>query len=129
MLFRSLNLMSAVHTPQPADSLSHAAERRRALRVELPFPALVRGVDVRGERFTVHTVLENLSACGLFLRLPRSIEPGATLFLVVRLSPVASEVSAPQVALRGTVLRAEPQADGTYGVALAFDRHRFLYAG
>ena len=105
----------------------HDVERRRALRVDLPFLATVRGIDATGERFTLNTQLDNLSACGLYLRLQRPVEPGAHLFLVVRLSTVLVNAG-PRVALRGTVLRTEAYDDGRCGVAVAFDRHRFLYA-
>ena len=111
-----------------AAAFPHDVERRHALRVDLHFPAIVRGIDATGERFTLNTRLDNLSACGLYFRLQRPLESGATLFVVVRLSPAASEVRAPQVALRDAVLRADLQGDRSYGVALAFDRHRFLYA-
>ncbi|MDP9315225.1 MAG: PilZ domain-containing protein [Chloroflexota bacterium] len=103
----------------------HDVERRHALRVDLPFPATVRGIDATGERFTVNTQLDNLSACGLYLRLQRPVEPGAHLLLVVRLS--TTPYTGPHVALRGTVLRTQGYADGRCGVAVAFDRHRFLY--
>ena len=106
--------------------LPQDVERRRALRVDLPFPATVRGIDATGERFTLNTQLDNLSACGLYLRLQRPVEPGAHLLLVVRLSTVPH--AGPRVALRGTVLRTEAYDDGRCGVAVAFDRHRFLYA-
>lgn len=108
--------------------LPQDVERRHALRVDLHFPAIVRGIDATGEQFTLNTRLDNLSACGLYLQLQRPLELGATLFVVVQLSPVASEVRAPQIALRGTVMRIDPQSDSSWGVALAFDHHRFLYA-
>jgi hypothetical protein len=107
--------------------LSQDADRRQTLRVELPFPAVVRGIDPNGERFTLQTTLDNLSACGLYLRLARRVEPGESLFLVVRLSAAIDQAPAPTIAVRGMVLRIEPQSDGCYGVALKFDQHRFLY--
>ena len=103
-------------------------ERRSALRIELPFPATVRGVDAAGERFKLDSVLDNLSTHGLYVRLPRRVEPGARLLVVVRLSLIPDlEVPAATVALRGVVLRSEPQPDGRWGLAVQFDRHRFLY--
>jgi hypothetical protein len=114
-----------------ATSLLPAAEleRRRVIRVDVPFPATVRGVDRMGERFTLDAALDNLSACGLYVRLARSVEPGTTLFVVVRLSTApADAASAPYVAFRGLVRRVEPQSDGRYGLAVEFTRHRFLYA-
>lgn len=104
-------------------------ERRRAIRVSLPFPAVVRGIDTSGMRFTRRTVLGNLSACGLYMRLDCAVAVGSRLFVIVRLSLERSAESAPGpgVALYGDVVRVEPQPDGTYGVALQFYRHRFLY--
>ena len=46
-------------------ALSREGERRRDLWLYEPFPALVRGVDVRGEAFESDTVLENFSAIRL----------------------------------------------------------------
>jgi hypothetical protein len=81
---------------------SNGTERRSTSRIELPFPAIVRGVDQDGEWFTLETVVDNLSACGLYLRLARPVEPRATLFVVVRFAPAGSAaVAAPGVAVRG----------------------------
>ncbi len=111
--------------PQP-EGRSAELERRRALRVDLPFPVTVRGTDALGDHFTSTTVLDNLSARGLYFCLPRPVAPGAKLFLVVRLVPGADAGAG--VALRGGVVRAELLPDGRYGVAVAFDQHRFLYS-
>ena len=103
-------------------------ERRSVLRIELPFPATVRGVNATGERFTIDTLLDNLSTHGLYVRLAHRVPPGARLLVVVRLSTIPDpEVPAANVALHGVVLRAEPQPDGRWGLAVQFDRHRFLY--
>jgi hypothetical protein len=104
-------------------------ERRGAVRIAMPFPAIVRGMDQTGDRFTLDAVLDNLSSTGLYLRLAQPVERGATLFVVVRLAIApAHQVPAACVAVRGVVLRAEPQPDGTGGIAVMFTRHRFLYA-
>ena len=104
-------------------------ERRGAVRLALPFPATVRGMDQRGDRFTLDTLLDNLSSTGLYLRMAQPIEPGTTLFVVVRLSMTpARQVPAPSVAARCVALRAERQPGGDWGIAFAFTRHRFLYA-
>jgi len=105
------------------------AERRSMPRIELPFPATVRGVDRHGERFRLETVLDNLSAKGLYLRIARPVEPGATLFIVVRLAASLDQWTiGPGVAARGSVLRADLRPGGVCGLAVAFRRHRFLYA-
>ena len=103
-------------------------ERRSVPRIATPFPATVRGVDQAGDRFRIDTVLDNFSAAGLYLRLSRPIEPGATLFVVVRfaIAPAAS-LAAPGVAARGVVVWTERQSDA-WSIALKFMRQRFLYA-
>src|SRR5690349_10193100 len=93
-------------------------DRRRLPRVDLPFPAIVRGVDWRGERFTLETLLDNLSARGLYLRLLRPVAPGAALFVVVRFAPgTHAAARAPGVAVRGVVGRAELRPGDVWGVA------------
>jgi hypothetical protein len=99
---------------------------RRHERIYEPFPVTIRSVDASGEPFESHTVLDNFSATGFYVRLERRIEPGTNLFAIVRVSTSPPEVPAPRVALRGEVLRVEPQPDGTWGVAVRFTHYRFL---
>ena len=102
-------------------------ERRRKLRIFEHFPATVRGVNVGRESFEVNTNLDNLSAGGLYLRMTQHVEQSTELFVIVRLAITTSlETIAPRVAIRGRVLRAEPQPGGICGVAVTFTRHRFL---
>jgi c-di-GMP-binding flagellar brake protein YcgR len=102
-------------------------ERRRKPRIDIPFPAKVQGVDASGESFEMDSVLDNFSASGLYLRMPRSLDQGAELRVVVQL-PTASvdKAGASQIETRGVVLRAEPQPDGACGMAVGFTQHRFL---
>lgn len=98
-------------------------ERRRTPRIEVPFPALVRGVDVYAQAFETHTVLDNLNSHGLYLRLVQQVAAGMRLFVVIRLS-VAPNANC--IALRGVVLRIEPRP-GAFGIAIRFTHHRFIY--
>jgi hypothetical protein len=118
--------LSLGYGSMPDDDL---IERRSALRIATPFPATLRGVNQAGDRFRIDTVLDNFSAAGLYLRLVRPIEPGETLFVVVRFTVApAVRLAAPGVAARAVVVWAAPQPDGAWGVALKFTRQRFLYA-
>jgi len=111
----------------PEEAPKTGPENRRHPRIFEPFPAAARGVDANGDPFDINTVLENFSAGGLYLKLPKRLEPGAKLFAVVRLAKAAaSEELAPVVAARGVVVRVDPQPDGGHGVAIKFTRHRFL---
>jgi c-di-GMP-binding flagellar brake protein YcgR len=102
-------------------------ERREKQRVCESFPIRVRGTDASGEAFEVDMVLENISATGLYVRLTRNVKRGANLFIIVRLSPSDRGAdSAPLIAMLGKVRRAEQEANGSWGVAVEFTRHRFI---
>lgn len=108
---------------------SELIERRSVPRIMTPFPATLRGVNQAGDRFRIDTVLDNFSAAGLFLRLVLPLEPGTTLFVVVRFTVApATSLAAPGVAARAVVVWVAPQPDGAWGLALKFTRQRFLYA-
>jgi len=103
-------------------------ERRGLPRVQIAYPATVRGIDANGEAFEISTLIDNLGAGGLFVYLPRPISKGVQLFAVVRLATALGDaVPVPRIATRGVVVRTEPAQDGGCGVALAFTQHRFLY--
>jgi hypothetical protein len=103
-------------------------ERRSVPRIASPFVVTIRGVDQTGDRFTIDTVLENFSEAGLFLRLVRPIEPGATMFVVVRFAVApAAWLAAPGVAARGMVVWVGSRL-GVWGIGLRFTHRRFLYA-
>jgi hypothetical protein len=104
-----------------------AGERRRHPRLYEPFAVRLRSVDAAGEVFEIDTVLDDFSAGGLYVRLTRRVEPGTRFFAVLRIATgPPSGTSAPYVAVRGVVVRVEPQPDGRYGVGVQFTRHRFL---
>src|SRR5438270_3427276 len=54
-------------------SIDAGAERRRRPRLYEPFPVMVRGVDASGTSFEINTVLDNMSADGLYVRLRRQV--------------------------------------------------------
>ena len=68
------------------DVTDAGAERRRHPRLRKPFPATVRGVDAYGKSFEANTVLDNLSASGLYLQLERFVRQETKLFVIIRLS-------------------------------------------
>lgn len=120
--------MSYVRQPVLPSAISLNVERRSVIRIEEPFPALIRRRVDGNLMFTEEATVDNLSAYGLYLRLGHSVEVGDILFIVVRLSlDTTGQQPSPRVATRGVVLRAEPQADGRCGVAVMFTRHRFLF--
>jgi hypothetical protein len=109
---------------QPRES--SVKERRLTARIELPFPARLKGVDRTGRVFTEHSVLDNLSSGGVHMCVMRDIPLGVEVTVAVRLSAEAGVAPALRLAARGKVVRTEPRPDGSWGVAVEFTRRRIL---
>lgn len=67
-------------------------ERRRQPRIYAPFPTHVSGADVDGKLFEIVTVVDNLSADSVYLRLMPCVERGARLSIVVELAAACVEI-------------------------------------
>ena len=101
-------------------------ERRGKPRINKPFHAQVYGVGSDGNAFDTTTVLKNISSTGFYLLLDREQEVGAELSVNVRLSTSATDdVPTASVALKGIVVRVEPQQDGAWGLAVSIKKHWF----
>ena len=101
-------------------------ERRLSWRARAPYPARLWATDTAGRVWREDVVLDNISGGGLYVRLKRSVQKDAQLSIAVRLSTAPSGSPALRLVARAVVLRAEPQLDGTCGVALEFGRRRVL---
>src|SRR5262245_42719342 len=99
-------------------------ERRAKPRSSDTLPARVWGVDVDDQPFSFDCLLENMSASGLYLRLPRRMRFSAAISLVVRLpnSPADGRLAA----INGTVIRHQIEHDGHAGVAVRIVEHSFI---
>jgi hypothetical protein len=87
----------------------------------------MRGSDAVGRVFETETVLDNLSAGGLYLRLMRRVAPGTRVFVAIGLSVnPADQQTKPRLAANGLVSRAEPQSEGGWGLGVKLTRHRFF---
>jgi len=99
-------------------------ERRAKIRISQPFPTTVSGIDSRGEPFELDCVLENMSSTGLYLKIPRELEQGSEVTMVVKLSSVPS--SGAGASIRGVTLRSERQDDDSWGLAVAINECAFI---
>src|SRR6185295_10428527 len=97
-------------------------ERRGKHRLSDSLPARVWGVDLEGEIVSLDCRIDNLSSSGLFLRIPWQLKLDSQISLVVRLL----NGSGAMAAIRGKVLRDQPQLDGSRGIAVRITEHRFL---
>jgi PilZ domain len=109
------------------DRAQGLAERRNTPRICEPFPASAKGFDQAGMPYDTKTVLDNISAGGLYLRLWSALTIGAAVSVVFRLSSGGKEhTESPAVSVTGKVLRVEQKPGDTYGVAVAIVQYRFV---
>lgn len=110
--------------------LTNAArhERRRQARLQMPFPARVQGFDADGAAFDLEAKIDDVSAGGCYMRLPRRVARGTRLSATIRFTrDVPPAAARPMcLAVHGRVRRAELRRDGTCGVAVEFEHHLFL---
>ena len=101
-----------------------AFERRAKPRSHNQLTARVWGVDSEDQPFSLDCVLDNISASGLYLRLPRRMKFSASISLAVRL-PHGS-VDGRFAAINGTVIRDQMERDGHTGVGVKILEHSFI---
>jgi hypothetical protein len=94
-------------------------ERRLKPRIAAYIPARIRGLDSDGKAFDLNTVLDNLSAGGLYVRWSRRVQTNSALFAVLSIAEL-------KVAARCIVCRIEQLEDGSYGLGVRFKRYRLL---
>jgi len=99
-------------------------ERRFKPRSTGALPARVWGVDSNDDPFSFDCLLDNISASGLYLRLPRRMKFSAVLSLVVRLTH--GPFQGMSAAIKGTVIRQGRELDGHTGIAIRIVEHRFI---
>ena len=99
-------------------------ERRAKPRSQNKMTARVWGVDSDDQPFSLDCVLDNISASGLYLRLPRRMKFSASISLAVRLpnGPVDGRFAA----ITGTVIRDEIEHGGDGALAGQVIEHRFI---
>jgi hypothetical protein len=99
-------------------------ERRSKPRSTGALPARVWAVDSDDNPFSFDCFLDNISASGLYLRLPRRMNFSAAISLVVKLTHGPfQDMSA---AIKGTVIRHRRESDGDTGIAVRIVEHRFI---
>jgi hypothetical protein len=99
-------------------------ERRAKPRSSDALPARVWGVDIDDQPFSFDCLLDNMSASGLYLRMPRRMQFSAMISVVVRLpnGPVDGRLAA----IKGTVIRDDVEPNGHAGLGIKIVEHRFI---
>lgn len=101
-----------------------AVERRAKPRSSDALPARVWAVDIDDQPFSFDCLLDNISASGLYLRIPRRLKFSSVVSEVVRLwsGPVEEKAAA----IKGKVIRDEAGPDGHRGIGIRIIEHRFI---
>jgi hypothetical protein len=103
-----------------------SSERRIKPRVICDYPVIIVGYDSEGNKYNENARLANLSASGLYMKANRKIESGSRLSVTVLLTSAFIDKDTPKIATNGTVVRTEPQIDGSCGIAIKFNSYKFL---
>jgi hypothetical protein len=99
-------------------------ERRAKPRSSDALPARVWGVDINDHPFSFDCLLDNMSASGLYLRMPRRMKFSASISLVVRFPNGPREGKL--AAIKGRVIRDEMEPDGHTGLGIRIIEHSFI---
>ena len=96
-------------------------ECRSKPRMDEPVPVRVRGSDASGKAYRFETVTRDLGAGGLSALAPRVMQPGERLSVRIRFVRLGGRaVQAPEIPLRGRVVRVEEQPGGHSMFAVSF---------
>jgi hypothetical protein len=95
-------------------------ERRRKERLDYTIPLRVRGSEKGGTLYRFETVAQNIGAGGLCALATRMMRVGERLSLRIRFAHPGSTAQAPEISVRGSVVRAEEQPAGLCRFAVYF---------
>ena len=131
MAYQQSSLIRRIDVRIRQDGVSMAVqfgeERRLHPRIYIPFPATVHGISQSGKPFRNSTVLDDLSAGGLNLRISERLDKDATISIETQFSIGTDPMSkGARVSLVGRVVRVESLMDGVYATAVQLDKYRFL---
>lgn len=102
------------------------SERRTKFRIICDYPAVVKGYDSQGQKFAEKARVINLSTCGIFVVTKRSIQNETEVYVKIALPTGSLEWGTSKLLTSGIVIRNEFQSDGSVGLAIKFQRYKFL---
>ena len=108
------------------DSNSSVPEKRGKPRMECAYPATVRGYSLEGKKFEENATVLNLSASGAYVLLNRFINKGEELSVKIAFPTGSFKWGSSKLATKGVIVRTEALSEGVLGIAVKFQRRRFL---
>jgi len=121
---RATTLSGEINLRKDRVDAAKTIERRVKPRLHERFPATVKGTDTAGQAFELPAELGNLSSSGLYLRMPRSVDVGKELKVLICFSNGVS--TGAKASVLGRVLRVDRSADGFNGFGLAIMNYEFV---
>ena len=101
-------------------------DRRIKPRINCNYPAVVKGSDVLGKDYEDKAKAVNLSVSGIYLLIFRPIMVNSELAVTVAFPTGTLNLKSSRLATNGKVVRCEIKPNGAYGIAIKFDRYRFI---
>jgi hypothetical protein len=96
-------------------------ERRRKPRLYQSIPLAVRGQELSGNPYRFETIAPDVSASGLCAFAPRIMNLGEKVSMRIRFARLGCKpIQAPEISLRGEVVRVEPGDSGYCKFAVSF---------
>ena len=112
--------------PKSTAGQAHFSEKRAKPRINCDYPAIVRGLDARGNESIQNARVINLSTGGIFIVAQQPIQNNAEVHVRIALGTGSQALGTSRLATPGNVIRNEPQADGAVGLAIQFQGYSFL---
>jgi hypothetical protein len=101
-------------------------DRRTKPRINCNYPAVIKGSDHSNNSYEEKARAVNLSASGVYLLSFKPIMVDSELSVVVAFPTGSLNLESSRLSTSGTVVRSEIQPDGAYGIAVKFQRYRFI---
>jgi hypothetical protein len=101
-------------------------ERRLKPRMKCNYPAMIEGQDGAGKKFKENGRMVNLSRSGIFVLVSQAIPDCHEVTVHIVLPPGVQEYESSKLTMTGKVVRSEPCLDGTFGVAIKFQKVHFF---
>jgi len=101
-------------------------EQRLKPRIKCNYVATIQGRDGSGKKFKEKGRVLNLSRSGIFLILNQAIPDCDEVLVRITFPTGILEYGSSKLATTGTVVRRELCLDGNFGVAINFQKFRFL---
>jgi len=101
-------------------------ERRSKQRIHCDYPAMIKDEETQGKYFSQQGRVQNLSAGGIFVVTSQSLPDNAQVRVKIALPTGSLVWGSSALATRGVVVRSEAQSDGSIGIAIQFQKYKFV---